>query len=81
MRRYAEDVRAAALPMHPTELEGTLGARGDGGWSLPPREALSEDNSDQGTVVADVGVVIVARRENDAILVLGREVVAFQEER
>ena len=32
-------------------------------------------------VVVDVGVVILARRENDAILVLRREVVALQKKK
>lgn len=66
------------LPVDPPELEGKLGAYGDGGRSLPGWEALSEHDTDQGIVVVDVRVVIVARRENDAVLVLGREVVAFQ---
>jgi len=63
----------------PTELEGKVRAYGDGGRSLPGREALSEHDADQGMVVVDVGVIL-APRENDAILVLRREVVAFQEE-
>jgi hypothetical protein len=62
---------SAVIPDHPAELGLDLRARLNGPRSLPRGDALAEHHAHQRVPVVDprVVVAVVARREDDAVLV------------